>query len=102
MPRSNRKRPRPKFKGNRFTSKLSSEHIEGNNPANFPCKSAKKLNLSNIENQTVDTETNYEHDENVIVELFYSTDYITKCSCTECKNLILPFKNCPMNILIVL
>ena len=91
MPRSNRKRPRPKFKGNRFTSKPSSEHIEGNNPGNFPhptCStSAKKLNLSTLENQTVDTETNDEHDYNVIVNFSILQTIITKySSCPECKN----------------
>ena len=89
MPKSNRKRP--KFKGNRFTSKPSSEHIEGNNPGNFPhptCStSAKKLNLSTLENQTVDTETNYEHDYNVIVNFSILQTIITKySSCPECKN----------------
>ena len=49
--------------------------------------SAKKLDFSTLENQTVDTETNYEHDYNVIVNFSILQTIITKySSCPECKN----------------
>lgn len=103
MPRSNRKRKRPKFKGNRHTVKNVSTDVIEENVDTVPVveagsavvddevcsSSAKKLNiLTDTKNdEDVDTTKFYEHDYNVIVNFSILQSIFGNHSyCPECEN----------------